>query len=154
MSGFSAWIGWVCVAAAVGGLVRILMPSGSMGPTLRWVAGLFCLGCFLLPLRQMKEWPPSVSLSFEPLAVPTALAEHIQADWVSETEERLRPVVEQAVKEQGATLIKFRLITDSDGTFGIDITEAEVVLKEGDALVRESLQKELSDSLGVTVWVR
>lgn len=62
MSVIKTWIFSVCVAAVVGSIVQMLVPSGSMEKVMKVVVGIFFLSCVFVPLVTII---PNIKYDFE-----------------------------------------------------------------------------------------
>lgn len=153
MNALSQWILAVCIAAVTGGLLRMLLPPGSMERTMRWVICVFTLSCLLLPLLQSSGWEWDFS-SLETTGEPNiALAEQVEEQTRYLIERELLSKVQDVVEAEGAKLTKFHLNTDSEGGSGIDITQVEVVLRASDAERCNRVHARLEEELGLTALV-
>lgn len=153
MSSFSQWILAMCIAAVTGGLVRMLLPSGPMERTMRWVICAFTMSCLLLPLLQSSGWEWDFSSPEAAVEPNTALVEQVEEQTRYLVERELLSEVQDVVEDEGAKLTKFHLNTDSDEPSGIDITKAEVVLRSSDAERCGRVRARLEEKLGLTVLV-
>lgn len=151
MSGLCQWILAVCIAAVTGGVLRMLLPPGSMERTMRWVICVFTLSCLLLPLLQAGKWEIDFS-SLDTVSAPDrALSQRVEEQTAWLIERRLLTETQRQVEACGAKLVKFSLKTDSGGESGIDITQVEVVLRSSDADRCDAVRRCLEDSLGLPV---
>ena len=153
MNALSQWILAVCIAAVTGGLLRMLLPAGSMERTMRWVICVFAVSCLLLPLLRAKDWEWDFS-ALESAGQPnTALAEQVEEQTRYGIERSLMPKVKRLTEGCGAKLVKFRVKTDSSGSSGIDITQVEVVLRSCDAQRCDAVRQRLEQELGLAAVV-
>lgn len=153
MSGLSQWILAVCIAAVAGGLLKMLLPPGSMERAMRWVLCIFTLSCLLLPLFQTNGWEIDFT-SLEAAGEPdTALSERVEEQTARLVERRLLEQTQRQVEACGAKLVKFSLKMDSAGESGIDISQVEVVLRPDDAEKCDAVRLRLEDNLGLAADV-
>lgn len=149
MSGISQWILAVCIAAVAGGVLRMLLPPGSMARTMRWVICVFTISCLLLPLLQSDSWEIDWSMEKLESEPPAALSDAVQEQTALLAERRLMEQAKRSVEACGTKMAKFRLITDSDGESGIHITQVEVVLQGADRPTIEKVRTRLEELFGL-----
>ena len=142
MTGLSAWLTAVCLAAVAGGVMQLLFPAGSTGRMLRWVTGLFTLGCLLLPLTGWE--PPTLPEVTPPAAVDATLADRLAEAARKRVERQLLEAAEQAAAAEGARLVKFAAAVDSEGGWRIDIRQVQAVLRAADVDRVEGVRRRLA----------
>ncbi len=154
MIGLSAWTTAVCLAAAVAAVVEMMTPEGKLGKSVQMVLGLFLLCAVVLPFANglTIELPKTAQESGQEKRTALSLEEEVQRQYKSNMEEKIRGLIEEALRKEGfdAKKITVEMDTLSDGR--IDIRQMAVLMDRKWITHEGRIQKSL-EPLGLPVTI-
>lgn len=150
MKGFAASI---CFSAIVCAILELLVPSGKLEKTVKFVFGAFMVFAMVIPICNIAN---KINFNFKrygEIKVESKFKRKVDKQMKKAINDKIENVVKEFFKEKGIEIIKVEAFTDTNEDNSISINKVRIYMKKGDEILLKQIKKQVEKKLGVKAEV-
>lgn len=143
----------ICFSAIACSILELLVPSGKIEKTVRFVFGAFMVCALIIPICNIAG---KIDLNFKKygeLKVENKFKRKVDKQMKKAVNEKVESLIKESLKEKGIEIIKVEVFTDTNEDNSISINKVRIYIKKGDEIVSKQIKKQVEKKLGIKAEV-
>ncbi len=143
----------ICFSAIACSVLELLLPSGKLEKTVRFVFGAFMVCALIIPICNIAS---KINLNFKQygeLKVENKFKRKVDKQMKKAINEKVEFLIKESLKEKGIEIIKVEVFTDTSEDNSISINKVRIYIKKGDEIISKQIKKQVEKKLGIKAEV-